>query len=304
MWTISELTELVGLSRRDIQRLCYADERNGGLGLLDPEDSAQGRRHFSREDVEVLFVVSQYKALGMSLPEAAGRVRQAREEGADARALASDLVRRLEEEREDVERRLAVAKAIEGSAVEGGWNKLFDAVVARLFMERTESAVKGSLADFCLSSGLSENEVSELMGACDEAFGGIYGNGAIAAQKKGIKLAGREAAQRLSGLSSVDWRDKRTVRGMVRAAFEACVEELIKDDGPAGPHEESLIGVVLADPFRRLLSQKDLCLLLDMEYGAGCSAACLDAVVSYGRHCIEALEEESESEEGDDGSGE
>lgn len=135
MWTISELTELMNLSRRDIQRLCYSDGHNGGLGLLDPEDSTQGRRHFSDDDVKVLFVVSQYKGLGMTLPEAAERVRKAREDGADTKALVSDLVSELERKRDAIERRLAFAKAIEGSTLGRDWDALVFAASAVPLLE-------------------------------------------------------------------------------------------------------------------------------------------------------------------------
>lgn len=156
MWTISELTELVGLSRRDIQRLCYADERNGGLGLLDPEDSAQGRRHFSREDVEVLFVVSQYKALGMSLPEAAEAVRRA--QGGGVGLPLKDVADRLRREKEAVEARLSVVEAMARAASASTWDEMVEGMTGGL-LERAAAKASREVAHAMLETLCEENEV-------------------------------------------------------------------------------------------------------------------------------------------------
>lgn len=66
-WRISEVEALLGLARRDIQRCCYTGR--GGVGILEPEDSAWGRRTYNVRDLAQLFLVRQYRRQGLSLPE-------------------------------------------------------------------------------------------------------------------------------------------------------------------------------------------------------------------------------------------
>ena len=212
MWTISELTELMNLSRRDIQRLCYSDGHNGGLGLLDPEDSTQGRRHFSDDDVKVLFVVSQYKGLGMTLPEAAERVRKAREDGADTKALVSDLVSELERKRDAIERRLAFAKAIEGSTLGRDWDALVFAASAVPLLEGGKSALVESLAEACRDGGMAKEELSDLVADLDRALSQLCSGGLFEA-RRGLPKALRVAvSHRIVDLSGTDWSNRRAVR--------------------------------------------------------------------------------------------
>lgn len=71
-WTVSEVEQLTGLSRRDIQRCCYRGK--GGVGILEPQDSAWGRRTYSAHDLATLFVVRLEKQAGLSLPEIAEKL--------------------------------------------------------------------------------------------------------------------------------------------------------------------------------------------------------------------------------------
>lgn len=92
-WQISQVQQLVGLQRRDIQRACYHGE--GGAGILDPQDSSWGRRHYEIDDLAKLFVVRQYKKAGCSLPEIARLLDEQRQLGHDTPALLETQVMRL-----------------------------------------------------------------------------------------------------------------------------------------------------------------------------------------------------------------
>ena len=64
---ISEVERLTGLSRRDIQRVCYQGE--GGIGLLSPKETKWGYRVYSAQDLKVLYAVSLLKERGKTLPQ-------------------------------------------------------------------------------------------------------------------------------------------------------------------------------------------------------------------------------------------
>ena len=66
-WKISEVERLTGLSRRDIQRVCYQGE--GGIGLLSPKETKWGYRVYSAQDLKVLHAVSLLKERGKTLPQ-------------------------------------------------------------------------------------------------------------------------------------------------------------------------------------------------------------------------------------------
>lgn len=66
-WKISEVERLTGLSRRDIQRVCYQGE--GGIGLLSPKETKWGYRVYSAQDLKVLYAVSLLRERGKTLPQ-------------------------------------------------------------------------------------------------------------------------------------------------------------------------------------------------------------------------------------------
>ena len=109
-WQISSVQQLIGLSRRDIQRACY--EGDGGVGILSPKDSTWGRRTYDETDLAKLFVVRQYKARGLSLPEIRREFDRAASEGEGYRELLDIQVDRLREQRDEVAGQLARAEAL------------------------------------------------------------------------------------------------------------------------------------------------------------------------------------------------
>jgi DNA-binding transcriptional MerR regulator len=139
-WKVSEVEQLVGLSRRDIQRACYGGR--GGIGLVSPQDSSWGRRTYGRDDLTRLFVLGELKREGRSLPEAKrlfdeaasgetpgdGMSEQARASGDDscARLLATQL-ERLRDQSENLLDRLLGAAALHlasGASADKGLSEL------------------------------------------------------------------------------------------------------------------------------------------------------------------------------------
>lgn len=106
-WRISQVEQLIGLPRRDIQRACY--NGRGGADILAPEDSTWGRRTYDQEDLARLFVVRQYKGCGYSLPEIKGIFEAANN---DCLELLDVQIARLEERHEEVEGQLMCARAL------------------------------------------------------------------------------------------------------------------------------------------------------------------------------------------------
>lgn len=94
-WQISQVQQLVGLSRRDIQRACY--DGKGGADILDPQESSWGRRQYGPDDLAKLFIVRQYKRQGHSLPEIARIFDEAKNQGCDFHALLQIQTERLYE---------------------------------------------------------------------------------------------------------------------------------------------------------------------------------------------------------------
>lgn len=109
-WTISQVEGLIGLSRRDIQRCCYAGK--GGVDVLSCPSSTWGRRTYDKDDIARLFLVAQMKAHGMSLPEAKRAVDQAGAEGRTDAELIRDHAARLTEKIEQLRSLLLSANAL------------------------------------------------------------------------------------------------------------------------------------------------------------------------------------------------
>ncbi len=110
-WAVSEVERLTGLSRRDIQRCCY--QGKGGVGILEPQDSAWGRRTYSARDLAILFVVRLEKQAGLSLPEIAEKLHDqpVLERTPKAGALPA-YIARLAEKQEEIEGQLLATRAL------------------------------------------------------------------------------------------------------------------------------------------------------------------------------------------------
>lgn len=109
-WTISQVEDLIGLPRRDIQRCCYAGK--GGVALLSPADSTWGRRAYSPDDLARLYLVARMKDRGMSLPEIKRELDGSEAAGSGDDILLGDCASRLAEAREQVESLLLSAQVL------------------------------------------------------------------------------------------------------------------------------------------------------------------------------------------------
>lgn len=109
-WTISQVEDLIGLPRRDIQRCCYTGK--GGVALLFPADSTWGRRTYSADDLARLYLVARMKDRGMSLPEIKRELDGSEAAGNGDDVLLGDCASRLAEAREQVESLLLSAQAL------------------------------------------------------------------------------------------------------------------------------------------------------------------------------------------------
>lgn len=50
-WRVSQVENLLNMSKRDITRSCYSDHKRGGAGILQSADGTWGRRNYSIEDI-------------------------------------------------------------------------------------------------------------------------------------------------------------------------------------------------------------------------------------------------------------
>lgn len=66
-WKCSQVERLTELPRRDIQRACYNGK--GGADILQPQDSAWGRRNYSVHDLAYLMLVKLNRDKGLTLPQ-------------------------------------------------------------------------------------------------------------------------------------------------------------------------------------------------------------------------------------------
>ena len=73
-WRVSQIENLLNMSKRDITRSCYSDHKRGGAGILQPADGTWGRRNYSIEDIAWLYLVKLQHEQGYSLPEIAKRM--------------------------------------------------------------------------------------------------------------------------------------------------------------------------------------------------------------------------------------
>ncbi len=115
-WTISQVERLVDLSRRDIQRCCYAGK--GGIGALSPADGTWGRRAYDRNDVARLYLLAAQKSRGLSLPEAKRELDRLTDAGRADDDLLQDYADRLAEKIEELQSKLLGARALLASAAD------------------------------------------------------------------------------------------------------------------------------------------------------------------------------------------
>lgn len=109
-WRISEVEALLGLGRRDIQRACYSG--TGGVAILKPADTTWGRRTYDVADLAQLFLVRQYRARGLSLPEVKEALDTAAAEGRSVEDLLAIQVARLGDRVEEALGQLLQAEAL------------------------------------------------------------------------------------------------------------------------------------------------------------------------------------------------
>ncbi len=126
-WRISEVERLLGLGRRDIQRACYGGR--GGVAILDPTDTAWGRRTYDGHDLAQLFLVGQLRRRGLSLPEVKAEFEDSRAAGRTVEDMLAVQVARLREQAEEVAGRLLQAEAL--LAAVGGDVGAVEGIVAR-----------------------------------------------------------------------------------------------------------------------------------------------------------------------------
>ncbi len=126
-WRISEVERLLGLGRRDIQRACYGGR--GGVAILDPPDTAWGRRTYDGHDLAQLFLVGQLRRRGLSLPEVKAEFEDSRAAGRTVEDMLAVQVARLREQAEEVAGRLLQAEAL--LAAVGGDVGAVEGIVAR-----------------------------------------------------------------------------------------------------------------------------------------------------------------------------
>ena len=158
-WKVSEVVELVGLSRRDIQRACY--EGKGGVGILSPQDSSWGRRTYSIDDLARLFLTSELRREGKSLPEVKEAFDAEQAAGRDSRAMLGRVEQRLSELEETVTGRLLKARALRLAMEGAGQGGL-----AGLVGERIVQRAARLFPDGCVGFG------RELL-ACMEELGSL-----------------------------------------------------------------------------------------------------------------------------------
>lgn len=126
-WRISEVERLLGLGRRDIQRACYGG--HGGVAILDPADTAWGRRTYDARDLAQLFLVRQLRRRGLSLPEVKASFDESQAAGRTVEDMVAVQVARLREEAEEVAGQLLQAEAL--LAAVGGDAGAVEGIVAR-----------------------------------------------------------------------------------------------------------------------------------------------------------------------------
>lgn len=158
-WTVSEVEQLTGLSRRDIQRCCY--QGKGGVGILEPRDSSWGRRTYSAEDVALLYLVRLEKQAGLSLPEVAQKFQAARDVGTfDALGLLAAHQARLEEQLERLLGDVLCVSALLTACSEG--------ISQERLGELVESALTLQISYAAFQCGSTSNEKP---GACEQTAG-------------------------------------------------------------------------------------------------------------------------------------
>ncbi len=121
-WKISQVEKLVGLPRRDVQRACY--DGKGGAGILAPKDGGWGRRTYTKEDLATLFLVSEMKREGPSLPEAKREFERSAAGKPQTASLLESREWRLAEKLEEVEARMLRTQALRLALAEADVRKI------------------------------------------------------------------------------------------------------------------------------------------------------------------------------------
>ena len=165
-WQISNVQQLIGLSRRDIQRACYQGE--GGVGILHPADSAWGRRSYDVKDLAALFVVRRFKEAGMSLPEIRSAFDEAHRAGGDVRSLLEVQTQRLREERDRASDQLVRAEALRVALGQAGQEQTLADLITRCCLTELIASEAVPPAELAMLSATFTRGLKEL-GDCIRA---------------------------------------------------------------------------------------------------------------------------------------
>lgn len=140
-WVISQVTRLIDLPRRDIQRCCYSGP--GGVEILKPAESSWGKRFYSKDDIARLMLVKIYRDQGYSLPEIEEILGQAAEHD-ETQALLGIQEARLEEQLEETQLQLNRIRALRAATnpnVHAAEQEI-EALLRNLLLDETIAKIK------------------------------------------------------------------------------------------------------------------------------------------------------------------
>lgn len=149
-WKVSQVEALVGLSRRDIQRACY--EGPGGIGIIQPRNTAWGWRVYEVADVAKLFLVAQARRQSQTLEEACRMFAPNGDEAALASALKL-CEQRARDARDAEAGALASARALQ-CALEHGDESTFAGLIDSTFGDSARRACDARIALKLAARGL------------------------------------------------------------------------------------------------------------------------------------------------------
>lgn len=157
-WKVSQVEALTGLSRRDIQRVCY--EGPGGIGIVSPRNTAWGWRMYEVADIAKLFLVAQARRRSQTLEEAC-RGLAPNESEADLACALEFCEQRALDARDAETGAFAAAHALR-CALEQGNRSTYASLIDSIFVESAQRACDTHTVLELAAKGLFSNMLERI----------------------------------------------------------------------------------------------------------------------------------------------
>lgn len=227
MWQIKDVARMTGVKKEDIQSIC--DKGKPKSFIFCPEDSRQGRRYFTADDVTKVFLVGQYQKMGYKLPEIKKAFDSCQSSDTAFEELTARQVEELQKKRDELDKQIEFAK------------ELHTASKGRTPEEAAEALLRKQLLESSLSSTVDVFELLDIQvseAELDSALAEKLGLGVT--ELLDLSLSDAGAFNELTSAQNASFEN--TFVTILKPIIE---EATVADLSPASPEIQTAIDVLI-----------------------------------------------------------